>query len=120
MSTINIKSSFFPFRFVMKDKKPVELTVEVTNTSPEKKLLSFEMTLPAVVGLGASGMQANYAKKIGDVKSGETKTFVFPLNLSVNAEPGNFYGKATVIEHMDSFDYILKTHSKEIEVKVIK
>ena len=48
---LELKSNMFPYRLVLSRKEPVELSVKVTNNTPEKMLISMQIAMARAIAL---------------------------------------------------------------------
>ncbi len=120
MPDISIRADLFPFRFNLKDKKPLELKVEIKNEGKEVKKVSLDLLLPYALGFDKACSNRNMQRRIEEMKPGEKVTIVQPVFLSATAGEGAFNGKVRVQEHWHDFGYVLHNYSKDIVFRVLK
>lgn len=116
---MTIKASVFPYRFSMKDKEPVELTVELKNNDPFEKMVSLDVLLPNSVGLDKSCINKGFAKRYNKVAPGQTIVEKQLLYLSPHADIGEVSGKIKVAEHYQEFGNITNSYNKTLALRIV-
>jgi hypothetical protein len=119
MGDIAIKTNVFPFRFSMKDKNTVELSLEVANESSEAKMITLSIMLPKQVSFSKGGTNYDFQKEYDALKAGQKIQMKIPLYLSAETEPGTFDGMVKIEEHYNEFGYVMRTYSKPLVLRVV-
>ncbi|MEW6295076.1 MAG: hypothetical protein AB1467_02130 [Candidatus Diapherotrites archaeon] len=120
MAGLTVKTNLFPYRMHLKEKEPLELTIEIRNDDVKPKLVSFELELPETVAIDKSGMTRIVQKNLDRMSPGETKKFLYSIYPSKKVDTGHWGGKLTVSEHYQDYNYILNNYSKDILVRIIE
>ena len=120
MGDISIKANVFPFRFSLKDKNSVELSLEVANESTEPKMITLSIVLPKQVSFNKGGTNYEFQKEYDALKAGQKIQMKIPLYLSAETEPGTFDGKVSIEEHYNEFGYVMRSYNKPLTLRVVE
>ena len=119
MSEIAVKANVFPYRFSMRDKQPVELTVELKNNDSFEKMVSLDVMLPNAIGTDKSCLNKGFSKRYNKLGPGQTITEKQMLYLSPHANIGEATGKVRVSEHYNEFGNILSSFNKTLALRIV-
>jgi hypothetical protein len=103
----------------MKDKQPVELTVEITNSDEIEKMVSLDIVLPKSVGLDKSCINKAFTKRYNKVTAGQKIIEKQLLYLSPHAEIGETTGQIKVAEHYQEFGNVTNSYSKTLALRIV-
>lgn len=115
---LSINTNFHPFRMNLKNKEPVQLTVEIINRGQKEKMLSLQLALARELSLDKSGIVNTATKKIESLKPGESKIFYFDIYSKVMTRPGEKDVVLKVLEHYRDFKFIQKEHTEKMTLRV--
>ena len=115
---LEIKSNLFPYRMVLKRKEPVELSVAVTNNSPDKKLVSLQIAMARAIALDKGGLKNGVHQRLGELNPRESKQFYFHVFPKQGIKTMSYPIQVRVLEHFNSYDYIAGKVVKNLELKV--
>lgn len=115
---LELKSNVFPYRLVLSRKEPVELSVKVTNNSPEKKLVSMQVAMARALALDRGGLKKGADQRLGEMDSGQAKEFVFHVFPKHGIKPASYPIQIRLFEHFNSYEYIAKRVIKNMELIV--
>ena len=110
-----VKTSFHPYRMVLKRKEKVELTVEITNTSEEDKMTSLIVQTPEGLSLNETVNVTSLEKRIGTMKPNQIARLYFNIHTRFDTKAGNKEIKLKLKEHHNSYEFV----SDEFNSKVI-
>lgn len=116
---MTIRTSVYPYRFSMRDKQPVELTVEMTNNDAAEKMVSLDVVLPKAVGLDKSCINRAFAKRYNRVGPGQTIVEKQLLYLSPHADIGETTGQVKVAEHYLEFGNVTGSYNKSLALRIV-
>ncbi|MFH1752452.1 MAG: hypothetical protein ABH821_05965 [archaeon] len=116
--SLEIKTNLYPYRMVLSRKQPVELFVEVKNSGIEDKLVSMQLLLSQAFGLSKGGLNNSIEKQLGLMKPNESKSFYFDIHPKQIARIGEYPLRLKVKEHYQNYDYAMKEHVKDLNLKV--
>lgn len=103
---------------VLSRKKPVELTIEIQNNTPEIKLLSMEMAIAKGLSLDKAGLKSGEKKQLGSINLGETKRVYYNIYPKQMAKPNEYPLKIRVLEHHGDYSYVLNTITRDDSIIV--
>ena len=115
---LKINTHFYPYRMVLKRRKPVELFVELTNNYPEKKLLTLEVRLPQELSLDKGGLKKGEQMRLGEIKTGEKKQFYFDIYSKANTLVGEYPVKVSIIENYKDYQYVSKELVRNLTLRI--
>lgn len=116
---INIITSLFPFRLNIKDKSPVELTIQIKNMGLENKFISYDIILDNTISLDKSGLKKSFSIRHGDFKPNEVinqRLYIYPFQ---GIRPGDNKIIIRVNEHYLDYDSLKQKTDKIIVIKSI-
>ena len=119
MPKLSVNSTIYPYGLSLRERRPAELEVEITNKDSADKLLSLSILLPDAVAFDKSGLNKGVQKRLDSVNAGETKVFKYPVFITSKADPGLFSGRLVVSEHASGYDYVKTSYSKEVAFRII-
>ncbi|HIH10545.1 MAG TPA: hypothetical protein HA254_07830 [Candidatus Diapherotrites archaeon] len=117
---MSIKTTVFPLRVSLKKKETWDLVVEVANEDAREKKVSVRIELPAEASFGTVGGNAVIEKRIDNYRALGTIQLKMPVYISNRANEGVFSGKVKVAEHFNDYDYIEKSYSKDIPLRIVQ
>lgn len=118
---ISINSYFSPFRLEPRERKPVELAVELVNRYEKEKNLSVEVSLSRGLSFDLGGFKATEKKRVEGMKPRETKRIYFNIYAKPFIDSGEHPVQIKVKEQMEGYEdprYIAKEFTKNTELKV--
>ncbi len=110
---------FAPYKLVLGEKKPVLLEISVKNTGRAPKLLSIVVEVPYEISLNSGGYVRRREQRLGELKPGEEKKVSFNVFAKPTTLPGSYEIRVTVLEHMDSYDYVAGETTKRVRLQVV-
>lgn len=116
---INITTSLFPFRLNIKDKNPIELSIQIKNMSSSSKLISYDVILDKTISLDKSGLKKSESFRYGELKSNEVinnKLLIYPFQ---GIKPGENKVMICVTEHYLDYNTIREKTEKIISIRSI-
>ena len=116
---VRISTMFVPYKLVLSGRKPVILEVTVKNTSSEPKLMSVLVEVPYDLSLNAGGYVRRQEHRIGELKPGEEKKVEYHIFAKPTTLPGTYEITVTVLEHMDSYEYVAGETKKNVRLTVV-
>ncbi len=116
---MTIKANVFPYRFSMRDKQPVELTIELKNNDSFEKMVSLDVQLPKEIGLDKSSINKAFGKRYQRVLPGQTIVERQQLYLSPHADTGEVSGKIKVAEHFQEFGNVTSSYNKSLSLRIV-
>ncbi|MFH1545684.1 MAG: hypothetical protein ABIE23_06395 [archaeon] len=118
---ISINSYFSPFRLEPRDRKPVELAVELVNRYGKEKNLNVEVSLSRGLSFDLGGFKGIEKMRIDGMKPMESKKIYFSIYAKPFIESGEHPIQIKVKEQMEGYAdprYIAKEFTKNMELKV--
>ncbi|MFH1588745.1 MAG: hypothetical protein ABIA76_05400 [Candidatus Diapherotrites archaeon] len=112
---ISVSTNFHPFRLKMSRREPVEFTVLLKNKSTEPKKVTYEMAVSKDISLDKSGLKYGDLKQL-DVKPGEELKYSYDVYAKQFARLGEVPIRIRITEHYNSFKYIEKEYTKEVQL----
>ncbi|MFH0714892.1 MAG: hypothetical protein V1847_03425 [Candidatus Diapherotrites archaeon] len=119
MANIVLKSSLYPMRLSMREKRAGELLIRVENRGDKDKLLKLDVQLPDTVAFDKAGINRSIQKRLDIVKANESKEFRLPIFTTPRASPGLHTGRVVVAEHASNYDYEVARVAKELSFRII-
>lgn len=119
MTGLEINSTLFPYRLSLKEKSPMELTIELKNSEAKTKNISFDLVLPDIVALDKSGFNKGVQKRIDGFKSHDRQKFVFELHPTKKIDVGEYEGLVIVEEYSGNYDYIVGSYKRPVLIRVV-
>ncbi|MEW6295580.1 MAG: hypothetical protein AB1467_04775 [Candidatus Diapherotrites archaeon] len=119
--TILINSHFFPFRLDLRERKPVQLTVELANKYNKAKLLTMEILLPRSLAFDKAGLKGIEQRKFEEIGARKTKTYYFDIYPKTLTDEGEHQIRIKVAEYMNEGKeqkYVAKEYKKDLELTV--
>ncbi len=107
-----------PFRLRIKDKKPVQLKVNISNSGPDEKLLSYDVIVSSNLALDKSGFKTQESKRVGKMASGESTEQYFDIFPRGLARGGTYPVLIRVTEHYNNFDMVKNEVNKKLDLRV--
>src|SRR3989338_5801228 len=114
----SVNTTFFPFRLSLRDRKPVQLKVELINRNQQEKMVSLELLLSRQLALDKSGLKATAIHRITSFKPNERKEFFFEIFPEQFAEHGTYPVRVKVLQHYQNFDLVEREFTKNLELTV--
>ncbi|HIH16177.1 MAG TPA: hypothetical protein HA252_02120 [Candidatus Diapherotrites archaeon] len=118
MGDISINSHFNPFRMSLKERRPVQLFVELRNTGQTAKKVTFLLSAGRQLALDKSGIVANAMKKIESFKPGQELAWYFDVYPKQMTQPGEQEIMIRVTEHFNDWSYVANESTKRIPLTV--
>ena len=119
--SISIKSYFYPFRLDLRDKKPVQLSIELVNRYEQPKRISLEVITPRNLTLDKEMKKTGELKRIDKILPKERKAFEFEIHAKPFIKPGEHSIGIKVMEHFDDYidyKYVAKSYTKIVDLTV--
>ncbi len=120
-SPFKISVGFLPVRLAaMKDNK-VDMLLKITNTSEDNQLVSVDVMLPKkeLVGFEPTCIKKHEEKKVGEIKSGETKEVVVTLWATNQTRQGTYQVGIHAYTHYQDYTKVVKSVKKIVTVRVV-
>lgn len=118
MSDITVKSHYNPFRMSLKERKPVQLYVELKNTGQAAKKVTFVLSTGRQLALDKSGIVANSMKKIESFKPGQEHAWYFDVFPKQMTQNGEHEVTLRITEHFNDWAYVANETVKHIPLTV--
>jgi hypothetical protein len=115
---LELKSNLFPYRLILSRKEPVELSVKVTNNSPDKKLVTMQIAMARAIALDRGGLKKGADQRLGEMEPGQSKEFVFQVFPKHGVKAAAYPIQIRLIEHFNSYEYIARKVVKSMELIV--
>ncbi|MFH1240708.1 MAG: hypothetical protein V1672_05885 [Candidatus Diapherotrites archaeon] len=121
MGDIYINTSLFPYRLSLSQdrKAAMDLTIELKNQGDSEKMVSMDLILPETFGADKTGMMRQFSKKLDSLKAGTSASIVIPLYLSGRARQGEYTASLKISEYFNNYNYLTKTYSKKLILRVV-
>lgn len=118
MGDIAITSHYNPFRMSLKERKPVQLFVELKNTGATAKKVTFLLSAGRQLALDKSGIVANSMKKIESFLPGQEHSWYFDIYPKQMTQLGEHDVILKVTEHFNDWAYVGNETTKRIPLTV--
>lgn len=115
---LSIKTHFHPFRLKLRDKKPVQLTVELENRGDRNELVSMELALARLLSFDKSGIVRSKVERIDGLAPGEGKKFYYDIYPKALADPGELDVQMRITEHHKDWKMVDRTYTKDMQLIV--
>ena len=121
MGDIYINTSLFPYRLSLSQdrKAAMDLTIELKNQGDSEKMVSMDLILPDTFGVDKTGMMRQFSRKLDSLKAGTSASIVIPLYMSGHARKGDYKASLKISEYFNNYNYLTKTYSKELILRVV-
>ena len=117
--TLLINTHFFPFRMDLRERKPVQLTVEISNKYDKAKIVTLEVFLPRSLGFDKAGLKSIEQRKFEELQAKKAKTYYFDIYPKTLTDRGEHLIRIKVTEYMDEGKeqkYIAREYTKNLEL----
>ena len=115
---VDIRTELSPLRMVLKNKEPVELMVQITNDSDKPRLISFDIILGNHLAFEKQGRTNAKTTHLGEMKPGKRVMQYFSIFPKISVEKGEQPIFISVVEHYNSYQYILSKKTKQLSLRV--
>jgi len=115
---VEIRTELNPLRLILKNKKPVELMVQITNDTNKPRLTSFDIVLGNHLAFEKQGRTNAKSKQLGELSPGERIITYFTIYPKMSVETGEQTILLSAIEHYTSYQYVLGKKTKKIALIV--
>jgi hypothetical protein len=115
---IDIKAELTPMRLSLAKKEPIELMVELNNNSGKTKMITMEIVLDNQTGFDKQGRTNIITRRFDAMKTGERVREYFQIFPKTNVEYGDHKVIIGLIEHFNSYNYVLGRKTKELTLIV--
>ncbi len=116
---IDVKAELIPFRMVLARREPLELMIELVNSSNKVQMVSLEIGGGDMLAFDKGGRMRVMTKKIDSFKPGERIRDYYHVYPAANADRGVETITILVAEHYNgSYQYIQSKKVKEITVRI--
>lgn len=112
-----VKTSFHPYRMVIKRKEKVEMIVEITNISEEEKMTSLTVQTPKGLSLNETLNVNSLEKRLGVLKPKQTARIFFNIHPRFDTPPGPKEISLKLTEHHKSYDFVSDQFDSKIILK---
>ena len=119
MGVLTARTLFVPYKLVLSEKRPVTLEIDVENRGGEKVLASIVLTVPKELALNPSGFAKREERRIGELRPGERKKLRFLIYAKPTTLPGQYKLLLELVEHQDSYDYVVRVKRKELVLRAV-
>ena len=116
---LSIKNVLVPFRMNLREKKPITLRLELTNSDKEPKLLSMKLMVSKDLSVEKTTIANILEKKLGELAPGETKLMYFDIYPKVSTRPVDYAGRLIIYEHYNDYEFVGKEMKKDFKIQVI-
>jgi hypothetical protein len=113
-----ISTEYNPFRLSLTQKKPVRLTVVLSNEDKQAKMVTFELAMDDALSLDKAGYRSSDIQRFDSFPGRETKKLYFDLWPKGYAQKGELSVNVRVFEHHESYTYVKREYSKNIPLTV--
>jgi len=99
-------------------KDPVQLCVEVENSSEEAKMLTMELLMTRELALDKGGMHSSTMKRIDSLAPKEAKSFYYELHPKLNTRPGEQPLQVKILHHYNEYKFVEKEQTHPFTLRV--
>ncbi len=114
-----LKTEYHPFRLKLKDHRPVQLYVEVSNNHQKAKMVSLEVMLEDQLSFEKGGFRNKIIKRWKEFAPGKTFRFYFDIHPKVSTRIGEREVQIRMTEHDLAWDVVTREYLKNIPLSVI-
>ncbi len=113
--------SLSPLRLAANTNDYVELLVRVRNVSDEAQLASVDVFLPmgTMLGFETACINKTIEKRIGEIKSGETKEVTVPIWANSQTRAGDHKVDVAVFTHYQTFSKIIASLKRSFVLRIV-
>lgn len=116
---LTINSHFNPFRLKLKDRKPVQLSVELINRGDRVMMITLDLALARSLSFDKSGIVTSKTERLERMVPNERKQFYFDIYpKAVVAGGGEQQVVLKVMEHYRDWKFVEKTYTKNMSILV--
>ena len=114
----NLECTVHPLRIASRGGDYAQLTIGLENSTDQELLTSLIIQLPKALGLDATGLQHEKETRLGLMKPGEKKVFVFNVYAS-RAGPGLYPVNIYAASHYRDYGHVINETKKSLELRVV-